>query len=166
MVAALHLLDPGAVRIGADRIEADRQSAAAGDFDVVLLSAPDVRLFEEAAAAVEPGGWVCAQVSRSLLRSSGPRTVGGWKRVFERKGFSDVAVYWHAPNLERTARIVPVASATAVRDTLSLREAIRFRRSKVAIARLALALRLFDAAIPEGTVMGRRGDGRNGDDLH
>ncbi|GAA1275764.1 hypothetical protein [Arthrobacter pascens] len=171
MVAALHLLDPGAARIGADRIEADRigadrQSAAAGDFDVVLLSAPDLRLFEEAAAAVEPGGWVCAQVSRSLLRSSGPRTVGGWKRVFERKGFSDVAIYWHAPNLERTARIVPVASATAVRDTLSLQEAIRFRRSKVAIARLALALRLFDAAIPEGTVMGRRGDGRNGDDLH
>jgi SAM-dependent methyltransferase len=161
MVAALHLLDPDAAPIGTDR-----QSAAAGTFDVVLLSSPDLRLFEEAAAAVEPGGWVCAQVSRSLFRHSGPRTLAGWKRVFEKKGFTDVAVYWHAPNLERTARIVPVASTTAIRDTLSLQEAIKFRRTKVAIARLALALQLFDSAIPEGTVMGRRSGGRNGDDVH
>lgn len=161
MVAALHLLDPDAAPIGPDR-----QSAAAGTFDVVLLSSPDLRLFEEAVAAVEPGGWVCAQVSRSLFRHSGPRTLAGWKRVFEKKGFTDVAVYWHAPNLERTARIVPVASTTAIRDTLSLQEAIKFRRTKVAIARLALALQLFDSAIPEGTVMGRRSGGRNGDDVH
>jgi hypothetical protein len=163
LMAALHLLDPDAARIRTNpgsRTGTDAGTEGGGDggkaFDVVLLSAPDLRLLQAASAAVQPGGWVCAQVSRSFLRSSGPRTLAGWKRAFERSGLGDVAVYWHAPNLDRTARIVPVASATAVRDTLSLQEAIPFRRSKVAIARLALALHFFDSAIPEGTVLGRR----------
>lgn len=125
-------------------------------FDVVLLSSPDLHLLKTAADAVQPGGWVCAQVGRSFLRASGPRTLAGWRRAFERHGFDDVAVYWHAPNLDRTARVVPVASRTAIRDTLALQEAIPFRRSKVAVARLALALHLFGSAIPEGTVLGRR----------
>lgn len=164
MLSALRLLDPDAALLGSDdNGTSDRAGRA---FDVILLSAPDLRLFESAAAAVQPGGWVCAQVRRSLLRRSGPRTLAGWKRTFERAGFSDVSVYWHAPTLDRTARIVPVASAMAVRDTLSLKDAIRFRRTKVAIARLALALGLFGTAIPEGTVMGRRPEEGNSVDLH
>jgi hypothetical protein len=161
MLSALRLLDPEAALIGSDDNGTFDRA-----FDVILLSAPDLRLFESAAAAVQPGGWVCAQVRRSLLRRSGPRTLAGWKRTLERAGFSDVSVYWHAPTLDRTARIVPVASATAVRDTLSLKDAIRFRRTKVAIARLALALGLFGTAIPEGTVMGRRPEEGNSVDLH
>lgn len=135
-------------------------------FDVVLLSSPDLHLLKKAADAVQPGGWVCAQVGRSFLHASGPRTLAGWRRAFERNGFADVAVYWHAPNLDRTARIVPVASRTAIRDTLSLQEAIPFRRPKVAVARLVLALHFFGSAIPEGTVLGRLREEEGSVELH
>lgn len=154
LMSALHLLDPDAARI-----RSDRNGTSDKGFDVVLLSAPDLRLFEAAAAEVQPGGWMCARVRRSFLSPSGPRTLAGWKRAFERNGFTDICVDWHAPNLERAARIVPVASPSAIRDTLSLHRDVRFGRVKAIAGHFALALRLFDMAIPEGTVTGRRPHG-------
>ncbi|MEC5189764.1 MULTISPECIES: hypothetical protein [unclassified Arthrobacter] len=151
LLAALHLLDPDAVRIplGGEGIAADA-------FDVVLLREPDLQLFGNAASAVEPGGWMCAQVKRSFLRRSGPRTLAGWKRTFKRRGFDDVSVHWNATTLDSPGRLVPTASGTAVLDTLSLHKGVRFGLAKAVMARLALMLRLFDAAVPEGTVTGRR----------
>lgn len=154
LMSALHLLDPHAARI-----RSDRNGTSDKDFDVVLLSAPDLRLFEAAAGAVRPGGWICVRVRRSFLGPSGPRTLAGWKQAFERNGFTDICVDWHAPNLERAARIVPVASPSAIRDTLSLHRDVRFGRIKAIAGHFALALRLFDMAIPEGTVTGRRPHG-------
>ena len=153
LLAALHLLDPTAVRI-----RPGRGGAPAGEFEVVLLREPDRQLFEKAAAAVQPGGWMCAQVKRSPLRRSGPRTLAGWKRTFRRHGFEDVRVHWHATSLDSPGRLVPVVSPTAVKDTLSLHKGVRFGLAKAVLARLALALRVFDVAVPEGTVTGRRPD--------
>ena len=124
----------------------------------MLLREPDRQLFEKAAAAVQPGGWMCAQVKRSPLRRSGPRTLAGWKRTLRRHGFEDVSVHWHATSLDSPGRLVPVASPTAVKDTLSLHKGVRFGLAKAVLARLALALRVFDVAVPEGTVTGRRPD--------
>ena len=151
MESALRLLDPSAVVIGPDSPHAPDRT-----FDIVLLAAPDRTLFETATSVVQPGGWMCVEVRRSLLQLSGPRTLKGWKRAFIRSGYQDVSVYWNVPNLERTARIVPVASAVAIRNTLALHRDVRFGVAKAAAARLALALGLFDLAVPEGTVTGRR----------
>ena len=159
LLAALRLLDPAAVRIQSgiqSGSQSGRSRTPAEVFEVVLLREPEPQLFEEAAASVQSGGWMCAQVKRSLLRRSGPRTVAGWKRTFRRYGFEDVSVYWNATSLDSPGRLVPVASATAVNDTLSLHKGIRFGLAKAVLARLALALRLFDVAVPEGTVTGRR----------
>ena len=165
LLAALRLLDPAATRIqpgGQAGIHpgsrTGRSDTPAEVFEVVLLREPEPQLFEMATAAVQPGGWMCAQVKRSLLRRSGPRTLAGWKRAFERYGFEDVSVHWHATSLDSPGRLVPVASATAVKDTLALHKGIRFGLAKAVLARLALALRLFDVAVPEGTVTGRRPD--------
>ena len=165
--AALRLLDPAAARIqpgsrpgSQPGDQSVRRSVRTGTpakvFEVVLLREPEPQLFEEAAAAVQPGGWMCAQVKRSLLRRSGPRTLAGWKRTFRKYGFEDVSVHWNATSLDSPGRLVPAASATAVKDTLSLHKGIRFGLAKAVLARFALALRLFDAAVPEGTVTGRR----------
>ncbi|WP_160663657.1 hypothetical protein [Pseudarthrobacter sp. ATCC 49987] len=151
LMAALHLLDPDAARI-----PSRRNGTTDGSFEVVLLREPDLQLFEQAAAAVQPGGWMCAQVKRSFLRRTGPRTLAGWKRTFKRRGFDDISVHWHATTLDSPGRLVPTASATAVLDTLSLHKGVRFGLAKAVMARFALVLRLFDVAVPEGTVTGRR----------
>lgn len=159
--SALRLLDPQATLI-----RPGHNGTSGKLFDVVLLSAPDLRLFEAAAATVQPGGWMCARVRRSLLNRSGPRTLAGWKRTFARNGFTDVGVDWHVPSLERPTRIVPVASAIAISDTLSLHKDVRFGKAKAIAGHLALALRLFGLAVPEGTVTGRRPQGEESHEVH
>lgn len=161
VLSALRLLDPQAASI-----PSDSQRGASETYEVVLLTEPDLALFETAASAVEPGGWMCAEVRRSFFRRSGPRTLKGWKRAFVRSGFRDVSVYWNAPTLDRTARMVPVASATAIRDTLSLHKDVRWGRAKAVAGNFALALRLFDVAVPEGTITGRRPQEGEPIDLH
>ena len=150
-VAAINLLDPSA-----RRIEPSPGHAPTDEFNVVLLSDPDARLFEGAVASLRPGGWMCLQVRRSLGFDRGPHTLAGWKRVLQKSGFEDVAVYWHVPTLERPARFVPTASRAAVRNTLSHYSGVRFGKAKAAIGRLALDLGVFNVAAAEGTVVGRR----------
>lgn len=150
VMAALRLLDPDAGAITSDGGPPDKM------FDMVLLCSPDRRLLEAAAHAVEPGGWMCAQLRRSLLGPKGPRTLYGWKRAFVRNGFTDVSIHWHAPGLDHPSRMVPLASPAAVRDTLTRHQAIPFGAVKEVTGRLALALRVFALVIPEGTVTGRR----------
>ncbi|WP_307432549.1 hypothetical protein [Pseudarthrobacter defluvii] len=148
--SALRLLDPAAARLP------EPGTGAGGTCDVVLLASPDGGQLESAGLALEPGGWICVEADRSLLRRSGPRTLRGWKRTLERRGYQDVALYWNAPNRERTARLVPMESGASIRDTLALRKDVRFGALKAAAVRMALALRVFDLLVPEGTVTGRR----------
>lgn len=150
-LAAFRLLDSNA-----RRVQPTQERSSADEFDVVLLSEPDARLLEVAVASLRPEGWICMQVRRSFSFGSGPHTLAGWKRALARSGFDDVAVYWHAPTLERPARFVPTASTTAVRDTLSRYSGARFGKIKAAVGGLALTLGLFNIAVPEGTVVGRR----------
>lgn len=148
--SALRLLDPQAVRL-------DEPDTGPGGrtCDVVLLASPGPGQIDSAGLALEPGGWICVEASRSLLQRSGPRTLRGWKRTLERRGYQDVALYWNAPNRERTARLVPVRSGVSIRDTLALRKDVRFGALKAAAVHMALALHVFDLLVPEGTVTGR-----------
>jgi hypothetical protein len=150
-IAALHLLDPSA-----HRIEPSPERTPTHEFDVVLLSDPDERLFEGAVASTRPGGWMCLQVRRSWRFGAGPNTLAGWKRAMVRSGFEDVSVYWHVPTIERPSRFVPTSSRTAVRDTLTHYSGVRFGKVKAAIGRAALNLGMFNIAAAEGTVVGRR----------
>ena len=150
-VPALRLLDPDATAIPADGTKTLKE-----EFDVVLLCSPTRITFESAVAALKPGGWICAEIRSSLLSPSGPRTLMGWERAFARKGMKDISVHWHAPGLDFPSRIVPVASATAVRDALSRHQRVRLGKAKELMGRTALVLGLFAAAAPEGTVIGRR----------
>ncbi|MCA4135034.1 hypothetical protein [Arthrobacter sp. M4] len=161
-VSALRLLDPDAFPVRPPTFSGLRGGGSPvprGDAvlraDVVFLSSPDRRDVDAAVAALLPGGWVCAQVRRSLLARTGPRTLAGWQRELMGKGFRDVAVYWSAPNLERTARLVPVTSSTAVRDTLALHADVRFGLAKAVAVRLVMAWGMLALAVPEGMVTGR-----------
>jgi hypothetical protein len=152
--SALRLLDPQALRL-----PDPAGGSGGGTCDVVLLSSPGRGQVDSAASALEPGGWICVEASRSLFQRSGPRTLRGWKRMLERRGYQDVSLYWNAPNRDRTARLVPVDSGVAIRDTLALRKDVRFGALKAAAVQIALALRIFDLLVPEGTVTARRPEG-------
>ncbi|MHA7264331.1 hypothetical protein ACX80W_14125 [Arthrobacter sp. TMN-37] len=149
--AALRLLNAQA-----SHISRCGEDAMGRSFHIVLVSSPDRQLLKAAAAAVEPGGWICVQARRSLPTRSRPATLEGIGRALARQGFREVKIHWHAPSLTRPSRIVDVASPTAIRNTLSRHSTVRFGRVRALIGGLALSLGLFGAVIPEGTVTGFR----------
>ena len=71
-------------------------------------------------------------------------------------GFEDVALYWHAPDLRSTMRIVPLNQRGSIRSTLLRYDGMRFGRTKSLAARAVLHLGLFPLAVPEASVLGRR----------
>jgi len=148
--AAMNLLDPAATRIDVDG------SAGAGEFDLVLLSQPDLLLLEEGIRSLRAGGWICLQVKRNFSLGRGPHTLGGWKRALDRAGFDEVDIHWLVPTLEHPERLVPTASEAAVRDTIEHYSSARFGKAKAPVARLALRLGLFNVAAPAGVVIGRQ----------
>lgn len=170
--AALRLLDPSASRLSVAvpaRGSAPRRDGGQpreGPFDVVFLSSPDQDLLRCAAHSLAPGGWICVQAKRSARKQSGPRTLDGWRRALLRSGFEDVNIFWNAPSLERTARLVPVSSQAGIRDTLALRRDVRFGTLKAAAARLALSAHVFSFAVPSGTITGRKPETGAGRDIH
>lgn len=149
VVEAVKLLDPTASRVTSDR------SKQAREFDLVLLSEPDVSLLENGIRSLQSGGWICLQIRRSNAVGFGPHTLAGWKRSLEQSGFDDVHVYWLVPTLKHPERIVPTDAEAAVRDTIAHYSSTRFGRVKAPIARMALRLGLFDMAAPAGIVIGR-----------
>jgi hypothetical protein len=152
LLAALSLLSSQVHRI----TDPGDWDAVAGTCSVAVLVAPGREAVRAAAASLVPGGWVYAEVRRDLRRSSGPRTLLGWRRAFRRAGLDQVAAYWHAPDFATCSRIVSVGAGAAVRETLGRHQDIRFGRLLSLAGRIALRLGLFPLAVRDGSVVGRR----------
>jgi hypothetical protein len=121
--------------------------------DLVVLGELDRQHAVRAYRAVQPDGWVYAEVRR---RASVRPAVSSARRSLRQAGFEDVALYWHAPDLRSTMRIVPLNQRGSIRSTLLRYDGMRFGRAKSLAARAVLHLGLFPLAVPEASVLGRR----------
>lgn len=129
--------------------------ALTGTCDAVVLVRPTLDELRQAVPALRPGGWLYAEVRRSVLAAR-PRTLAGWRPVFERAGLTDVAVCWHAPGAREPATIVDVDAATALRHVLGLGRGGRLGALRILIATGLLRLGLLSPSLVEGSVTGRR----------
>lgn len=143
LAAAARLFDPETVEVAV---------APTGSCDVVFLAVPDRTEIRSAVDALRPGGWLCVEVVRGARR---PLTLRGWARLLRATGLVQIDIFWHAPTLASSTRIVPIASAAAVRSTLARHQGLRFGRLRAMVAGLALRCGLFGLIVPEGTVVGR-----------
>lgn len=154
LVEALRVLDSRLVHVTAPshwgRVEA-------GSCGVAVLVRPTPADLEAAMAAVRPGGWIYAEIYRHMTPlASGPRSLRGWLRAFERAGLEETAAHWHAPSIGARSRIVPLESKMSVRDALNQYHGLRFGWSKSMLGKVALLSGLFPIVVPEGSVLGRR----------
>ncbi len=162
--SALPLLGSAVHHVTSDR----DWDAVTGTSGLVVLVDPTPSQLGRAVAACRPGGWVYAEVRRSLRRFRGPRTLLGWRRAFAAAGLESATAHWHARDIATCSRIIPVDAAGALRHLLGEPQGIRFGHVLAAVGLVTLQAGLFPAAIPEGSVIGRRpgpafGDG---DELH
>jgi hypothetical protein len=154
LLEALPLLGP---EVCAPDSAADWNSLS-GSCDVVVLVEPTAAQLAHAVGALRPGGWLYAEVRRDL-RSSGPRSLLGWRRAFVGAGLDPVSAHWHAPSPVGTERMISVDATTAVRHALRGRGGL-LRRFRAGVMDLLLFCRLFPVVVPEGSVVGRRPPGR------
>lgn len=143
--SAMSLIDPAARQLS---------DGGANNCDVAILRFPTMAELSASASAVRPGGWVCAEVARSIGVSR-PRTLWGWGRAFRTVGLQEVAVYWFAPTLAAPSRIVDLDQKTAVTSTLARHQGMRFGPLVAWLARRALDLGLLSLLVPAGVVVGR-----------
>jgi Thymidylate kinase len=126
--------------------------------DLVVLGDLERQHAVRAYMALQPDGWVYAEVRRGS--ASARPAVSSARRALRQAGFEDVALYWHAPDLRSTMRIVPLDQRGSIRSTLLRYDGMRFGRTKSLAARAALQLGLFPLAVAEASVLGRRPAGR------
>jgi hypothetical protein len=147
-------------------LDASLDSAQA-QYDLVVVSAPAYPALERAAAAVRPGCFLYVEVHRPfrLLRRRARGTVAGapqlrdaadYVAVIERQGFGEVAAYWHWPNFENCAEIVPLDDRAAILLAFARRRSGAAARLKSAFGRGLVRSGLLAWAVPCFSVVGRK----------
>jgi hypothetical protein len=125
--------------------------------DLVVLVRPDRRELDAAIPLLRPGGSIYCEIIRARGGGPGGRTgLVGAERALRDRALTDIRAYWHAPSFAMCARIIPLESSAAVRNTLRRHEGVRFGRLKAAAGRVALAAGGFAWLVPEGSVIARR----------
>ena len=132
--------------------------ALAGTCDVVVLVEPTAAQFRAAVGALRPGGWLYAEVRRTA-RTSGPRSLVGWRRAAVRAGLVEVCAHWHAPSLTAPLRIVSLDAPAALRHALRRPSGGIGSLLRAALVRTLVATGLFPLAVPTGSVIGQRPGG-------
>lgn len=149
---ALTLLSPHVHQV----ISAGDWEDARGAMSIVVLVDPSPQELSAAASACRPGGWVYAEVRRSLRSAHGPRTLLGWRRAFSATGLKSVTAHWHAPTIAQSSRIISLDAKGAARGALRQFHRSPYRYVQAALGWLALEVGLLPIAAPEGSVIGCR----------
>jgi hypothetical protein len=118
----------------------DRQPA---QFDVVVMNAPSDERVKQGAALVRPEGFLYVEVRRRWGRSP-----ADYVSAIRRLGFAEVEAYWHWPNFEACAEIVPLGDPVAVLHALGRRRSGVAARLKSAVGRWLLQSGLLVRVIP------------------
>jgi hypothetical protein len=129
--------------------------ALAGTCDVVVLVEPTPAQLRAAVHALRPGGWLYAEVRRTV-RTAGPRSLVGWRRATVRAGLVEVVAHWHAASLTEPQRIVSLDAPMALRHALRRSSGGIGSLLRAGLVRTLVAAGLFPMAVPAGSVIGRR----------
>jgi hypothetical protein len=153
--ASLAVLDPAAA------------DGAQTQYDLVVASAPAYPALVRAAAPVRPGGFLYVEIYRpfrllrrrargAAARAPQLRDAADYVAVIERQGFGEVAAYWHWPNFETCAEIVPLDDRAAVLLAFARRRSGAMARVKSAFGRGLVRSGLLAWAVPCFSVVGRK----------
>lgn len=151
LVEALHLFSAALAVLES----APPQDSRAAQFDVVVTRWPSNDMLERAAEFVRPGGFLYVEVYRrwgsGRLRSS-----ADYVSAIRRLGFAEVEAYWHWPDFETCAEIVPLDDPAAMLHALGRRRSGGAARLKSAVGRWLLRMGLLARLVPCFSIVARK----------
>lgn len=156
-------------------------SAAARRYDVVVLSDPSYEDLAAAPGLLRPGGSLylegrrhlspLARSTRVSTRTEPQAGEGGgrvrvprlgsaadYMQATRRLSLVDVRAYWHWPDFERCAEIVPLDDQAALLHALSRRRSAGIARIKAKLGRSLVKLDYMERLAPCFSIVGQRPD--------
>jgi hypothetical protein len=126
-------------------------------FDVLVLSPASPSLLRSSRSLLAPGGWLYAEVRRSMASSPRAAVRGArfWARQAAAAGLTELAVHWHWPTFEACTRLVPIDESAPLSFLLSRGEETTLARLKAAAGLLATRSGALGWVAPCISVIGR-----------
>jgi hypothetical protein len=132
-----------------------------GPYDVVVAIDPTHAALRRAAGLLRPGGQLYVEARgplkpTRLLRGGRPRFAAGYVAAVEQLGLVEAAAYWHWPNFESCAEIVPLDDHDALLLALARRRGGAAAQLKAGFGRALLRSGLFARLVPCFSVVARK----------
>src|SRR5574341_266258 len=124
-------------------------------FDLVVAHMPSRERLRQAVALVRPNGFLYVEVRQRWARNLW-RSPAALVSVLRQYGLVEVEAYWHWPNFDTCAEIVPLGNPVAVRHALGRRRSGRAARVKSAFGRALSRLGLLARAVPCYSIVARK----------
>jgi hypothetical protein len=145
---ALTLIDPAAGPIS------DR-------YDVVIANMPTIESLRRAVGLVRPGGFLYVEAYGPFRRGRraggrGLRFAADYVAALDRFGLAGAVAYWHWPNFEACAEIVPLFDQDALLLAFARRRSGAGARLKSALGRALLRSGLFTRLAPCFSIVSRK----------
>jgi hypothetical protein len=135
---------------------------SASQFDVVVASSPSREALRRAAELIRPGGFLYVEAFGPFRRrwrtgrGRSLRFAADYVATMERLGLAEATAYWHWPNFESCAEIVPLADQDALLLAFSRRRSGAGARLKSAAGRALLRSGLFARLAPCFSIVARK----------
>jgi SAM-dependent methyltransferase len=130
-------------------------------YDVVVAVDPTHALLRRAARLLRPDGHLYVEAHApfkpaQLLRGGRPRFAAGHVAAMQRLGLVEAVAYWHWPNFESCAEIVPLGERDALLLALARRRSGAGAWLKSALGHALLRSGLFERLAPCFSVVARK----------
>jgi SAM-dependent methyltransferase len=124
-----------------------------GQYDVVVAHAPSAGVLRQAAGLLKPGGWLYIEAygpfrRRNTRPGRGLRYAAEYIAAIGQLGLVEAAAYWHWPNFESCAEIVPLSDQNALLLAFARRRGGAAARLKSGLGRVLLRSGMFARLAP------------------
>lgn len=151
LVEALHLFSAALAVIESS----PHQDSCAAQFDVVVAHRPSDDMLKQAAALVSSEGFLYVEVYRRW-GAGRLRSPADYASAIRRLGFAEVGAFWHWPNFEACAEIVPLDDPAAMLHALGRRRSSGAARLQSAVGCWLLRMGLLARLVPCFSIVARK----------
>jgi hypothetical protein len=141
---------------------AERPGTIAERYDVVVAHNPSDSQLRKALDLIRPQGWLYMEryhpfSRKGLRRGERPRFPADELRALRQRGLDELVAYWHWPNFESCAEIVPLLDSSALLLSLGRRRSGKGAALKAMLGRALVRSGALPFLAPCFSIVGRKG---------
>ncbi len=125
-------------------------------YELVVATRPSLEVLRRLVSSLAPGGWLYVEAQREWRPAGGLRHAPQYVNALRTWGLINVQSYWHWPDFEHCAEIVPLADRAALAQAIARRGSDVKARMKIGVGRGLLRLGLLPRLAPCFSVLAQK----------